>query len=126
MISWDNFQDDCQDITGDTTSASLTKFKRWGNQGYQLVLAELARPSTERTQTALTVASQQYYTLPPDVLFIKSLTVTVSGIPYPLEEIIDQKTWNVLNADLTGTSNVPTYYFVRQGFGISGGEIGIF
>ena len=126
MISFGDFTTDAQDITGDTTSTTLTRFKRWGNQGYQLVLAEFGRPSTERTQTALTVASQQYYTLPPDVLFIKSITVTISSVPYPLEEIHDQKTWNVLNADLTGTSDIPTYYFVRQGFGIGGSEIGIF
>ena len=96
------------------------------NAGYHNILADLGRPVTEKTETASTVASQQYYQLPSTALFVKSVGVTVSSIPYPLEEIPDQNSWDALNADLTSTSDIPTYYFVRPGFGIGGVEIGIF
>lgn len=126
MITWDDFQTTCQDLISDTTAATLVFLKRLGNAGYHSILADLGRPITEKTQTAATVASQQYYQLPSEALFVKSVTVTVSSIPYPLEEIPDQNSWDALNADLTSTSNIPTYYFVRPGFGIAGTEIGIF
>jgi hypothetical protein len=126
MISWSDAQQDCIDITGDTTAASLTIFKRFMNNGYHLVLSELGRTHTEKTQTASTVADQQYYTLPSEVLYVKALKVTSSSIDYPLEPIIDQETWDVLNADVTGSADIPTYYFVRPGFGVNGTEVGIF
>ncbi len=123
MIVWNDFQSDCQDITGDSTAASLVRFKRWGNQGYHIILAELSRPVTEKTQTADTVAEQSNYTMPSDTLFIKSVKVTVDSITYPVEEIPDQKSWDLLKASLTGTSDIPQVYFVRPGFGVGGTEI---
>ena len=126
MITWSQAQSDVQDITGDTTSATLTIFKRFMNNGYHLVLSELGRSHTEKTQTASTVADQQYYTLPSEALYVKSVKVTSSSIEYPIEPIIDQDTWDVLNADVTGTTDIPTFYFVRPGFGVNGTEVGIF
>jgi len=126
MIIWDDFQSDVQDITGDTTATTLTQFKRWGNQGYHLVLSELGRTHTEKTQTANTVKDQQFYTLPSEALYVKSVKVTVSSIEYPIEPIIDQDTWDLVNADVTGSTNIPTFYFVRPGFGVGGTEVGIF
>ena len=123
MQTFDSFQLDCQDTTGDTTSSSLTRFKRWGNQGYHIVLADLGRPVTQRTQTASTVASQSNYTLPSDVLFIHTVKVTVGSIAYPVEEVPDQKTWDILKASLTGTSDIPQKFFVRPGFGVGGTEL---
>ena len=73
MISWDAAQLDCQDLASDTTATSLTFFKRMMNSGYKIMLAELNRPVIERTQTASTVASQQYYQLPQDFNFMKTL-----------------------------------------------------
>jgi hypothetical protein len=126
MITWDDAQQDCKDISNDTSSTSLVIFKRFMNNGYHVVLSELGRPHTEKTQTASTVADQQFYTLPSEVLFVKAVKVTSNSIEYPMEPIIDQETWDVLNADVTGTSDIPTFYFVRPGFGINGTEIGLF
>jgi hypothetical protein len=126
MITWDETQTMLQEMTADTSSGSLTTLKRYANLGYHAVLADLGRVISEKTQTALTVANQQYYQMPSNTLFIKSITVTVGSIPYPLEEIPDQETWDALNADLTSSSDIPTYFFVRPGFGINGTEIGIF
>lgn len=126
MVTWDDVIQNCKDLTGDTTSASETFFKRLLNTGYHNILAKLNRPNTELTQTASTVANQQYYQLPSNALFVKSVQVTVSSIPYPLEEIVDQDTWDALNADLTNSSDIPTFYFVRPGFGVNGTEIGLF
>ena len=77
MTNWDDALQNCKDLANDTSSASLTFFKRFLNAGYKLMLADLNRPVTERTATAVTVASQQSYQLPPDFLFIKTITLTI-------------------------------------------------
>ncbi len=89
-------------------------------------MSELGRSHTEKTQTASTVEDQQFYTLPSEALYVKSVKVTSSSIEYPLEPIIDQDTWDIFNAAITGTTDIPTFYFVRPGFGVGGTEIGLF
>lgn len=127
MLSWDDAQTICQNAASDTSSASLTIFKQMMNTGYHSILAEFNRPNIEKTQTALTVASQQYYQMPSDTLFIKSITVTIDSVSYPLMEIEDQEYWDRYNSQgSTVTSDIPTYYFVRSGFGVNGTEIGIY
>lgn len=126
MLTWDDAQTTIQELSADTSTGSLTTLKRYLNLGYHAVLADLGRPVTEKTQTFSTVASQQFYQMPSNTGMIKSVTVTVGSIPYPLEEIPDQETWDALNADITSSSDIPTYFFVRPGFGVNGTEVGIF
>lgn len=95
------------------------------NTGYKFVLAELARPVTEKTYTANTVASRQYYQLPSDYLFLKSATITVGGKAYPTIEEESQEMWDLLNVS-TQTSDIPSKHFLRPGFGIGGVELGFF
>ena len=126
MVIWDDAQQNCKDLASDTTSASLTFFKRLMNTGYKLLLADLGRPQTERIQTANSVASQQFYQMPPDFLYPKSITFTVSSIAYPVQEEPSQEIWDYVNARSSQTASIPELYFVRQGFGFSGNEIGFY
>jgi len=95
------------------------------NLGYKFLLAELGRTVTEKTKTASTVASQQFYQMPPDFLWLKDLTVTVGSTTYPTTEIVDQEEWDYLN-QTSQTSDIPTFIFVRPYWGVSGAEVGIF
>lgn len=122
MISWDDAQQICKDLSTDPTSDTLTFFKRMMNVGYKYIFADLGRPVTEKTQTASTVASQQGYQMPPDFLFMKSLTVTVGGQTYVVQEEESQEMWDYLNQSAQ-TSDVPMSYFIRPRFGHSGAEI---
>ena len=124
MISWDDAQQICKDGSNDASSTSLTIFKRHMNLGYKFLLAELGRPVTEKTVTAATVADQQYYQLPPDFLFMKSVTLTSGGKVIPLIEEPSQETWDYYNASTN--SGQPAKYFLRLGFGINGGELGLY
>ena len=126
MISFDQAQTNCQDLSSDSTASSLTFFKRLMNVGYKLVLSDLGRAVTEKTQTASTVASQQYYQLPQDFNFLKSLTVTVSSIPYVVQEEESQEMWDYVNQSTTQTSDIPQLFFIRPGFGFSGAEVGLY
>lgn len=124
MLSFGDTQTICQDLSSDTTASSLVQFKLYLNIGYKFCLAQLGRPVIERTQTSLTVASQQYYQLPIDYLFLKSVTILVGGIAYPILEEPSQDNWNILNATTNQTSDIPTRYFLRPSFGVAGAEIG--
>ena len=126
MVNWDDAQTNCQDISGDNSTTSLTFFKRLMNTGYKLVLSELGRPTQEKTSTSLTTsASTQYYNLPMDCLFIKSAAITVGSIKYPAVEIEDQETWDFLNQN-TQTGDIPERFFVRLNYGVGHSQIGFY
>lgn len=122
MVPWDDAQQICKDLASDSSSSSLTFFKRMMNVGYKLILADLGRPVTEKKQSGVTVASQQAYQMPPDFLFIKSVTITVGSHVYTVQEEESQEYWDYLN-QTPQTSDIPTAYFVRPRFGHSGAEI---
>lgn len=73
--------------------------------------AILNRDWRNQTRTFST-ANQAYYQMPEDAIRIKSLTVTVGSIIYPLTEIVDEEQWQMLNMR-SQTSTVPEFYFVR-------------
>lgn len=125
MITWDQALQNCQDMAIDASSASVVFFKRKLNEGYKVTLSNLNRQKTERTQTSTTVASQQYYQLPRDYLFLKSVTVTSGNTVYPVVEVESQEQWNLLNVANNISSNVPQRCFVRQRSGIGMAEVGL-
>ena len=96
-----------------------------GNVGYKLVLAELGRPAIERTNTLTTSASTTFYDLPMDCIFIRSVTITVGGIVYVVQEEESQETWNYLHQN-SQTSDIPQTYFVRLNYGVGKSELGIY
>ena len=125
MLTWDDVVTTVQDMSSDSTSSSLTFFKRLLNVGYKYILADLGRSVGEKRYTGSTVASQQFYQLPYDYLFMKAVTVTVGGNVHPIFEEESQEMWDIMNVT-TQTGDIPTKYFLRPGFGIGGVEIGLY
>ena len=125
MITWDDAITICQKKTNDSSSDSLTYLKLMMNVGYKTVLSKLNRAVTEKTKTAVTVADQQYYQAPSDLLWIKSLTISDGSTVYPIMEEEAQENWEYLNMT-TQTSTIPRLFYVRPGFGINGLEFGLF
>jgi len=123
MLTWDNAITTAQNLTSDTTQDTFLKLMM--NYGYKVILSDLGRSLTERTQTTDTVASQQYYQVPPDFLFTKMVTITVGSVVYPLIEIESQEYWEYLN-QTSQTGDIPEYFYIRRRFGIGGDEIGIY
>jgi hypothetical protein len=126
MLIFDDCQTTFQDLASDSTTDSLTFGTRMMNFGYKYILAQLGRPVTEKTVTTLTVASQQYYQLPSDYLFLKSVTVNVGGTPYPVLEEESQDNWNIINATTTQTADIPTRFFIRLSLGVGASELGFY
>lgn len=106
---------------GSFASSTITNFiKEHLNKRYQLALSRLRNYQTQWTpRTAVTVANQQYYYNPPDMLNINSATLTIGGVAYPLTVIDSEREWNRLNMiDFSGTT-IPQYIFPRRNdFGI--------
>lgn len=68
----------------------------------------------ERTYTTPTVASQQFYNLPPQVKELINLTVTIGGVVWQPKECPSRQFWDALNV-ITFTQDFPSYFFVYNG-----------
>src|SRR3990167_9340018 len=104
---------------GSTDTTLVAFFDRNLGPKYQLILAELADHKTQPPpKTASTVADQQYYHYPPDVVDIENVTVTVGSQKFPMDTVNSQSRWNWLNT-LTYTGSIPEFIFPRRDdFGI--------
>lgn len=90
------------------------------NKRYSDALATLRDYQTQwPPRTASTVADQQFYYNPPDLMNIESVTVEVGGVKYPLIAVNSPLIWNALNQiDFSGTT-IPQYFHPRRDdFGI--------
>lgn len=113
MLTFNQMYSEVQSQTQDTDiTATLPMIKRAINQGMHKFGAILNRDWRDVERTFSTVASQQYYQMPEDAIRIKSLTVTVGSIVYPLTEIVDEEKWQDLNRH-SQTSSVPEYYYIK-------------
>lgn len=112
MLTFNQIYSEVQSQTQDIdTTSSLPMIKRAINQGMHKFGAILNRDWRVQYRTFPTANNQQYYQMPEDAIRIKSLTVTVGTIIYPLIEIVDEEYWQELNMR-TQKSTVPEYYFM--------------
>lgn len=128
MVTWDSAIQDCQDLSGDTSSSASTFFKRQMNKGYKIILAELNRPTQEVTLTMTTPTlsnplaySDRVYMLPNDALWPRSIKILIGSQYIPLIEEESQDIWDYRTAYVT--SGIPSTYFVKERFGVGGLEI---
>lgn len=113
MFTFNQIYSEAQAQTQDAdTSTSLPLIKRAVNQGMRKFAATMSREWRDKEQTFSTVASQQFYQMPEDAIRVKSLTVTVGSVVYPLIEIPDEIQWQDLNIR-SQTSSYPRYYYVK-------------
>jgi hypothetical protein len=112
MLSFQNIYEEIQEQVEDASAASLVLIKRAINQGEKKFGAVLNREWKQSEKTFSIVADQQYYQLPEDCIRPSWITVTIGDITYPLKEIADHHTWQMLNMH-THTSEVPEFYYVR-------------
>jgi len=107
-----NLYQEVQEQVQDDSAASLVVIKRAINTGAKKFGAILNREWRNTNKTFSLVAGQQFYQTPEDCIRLKSVTVTISSIAYPLTLIEDEDTWNRLNMTVT-TSSVPEYFYIR-------------
>lgn len=115
MKSFNELYQELQDITGETSSAQLTIFKRHINDTDKLVSAKAPFLCLETLATKTTVESQEGYQLPNTIQRIRSVKVTLSGgtiyRPRPVE---DPRYWEYLQSLQAGDSDAARF-FMKQG-----------
>ena len=115
MKSFTELITELQDVTGDSSSAQETIFKRWVNDTNKAVSAKAPFLCLETTKNVDTVASQEGYQIPNTIQSIRSLKITMSGgtiyRPRPVE---DPRFWEYLQSTESGDSDV-TRFYMKEG-----------
>ena len=115
MKSFQELYTELQDITGDSSSAQLTIFKRWINDTDKLVSAKAPFLCMETTATKATVASQEGYQIPNTIQKIRSVRIALSGgTIYRPRAVEDPRYWEYLLSLQAGDSDA-TRLYMRQG-----------
>lgn len=73
----------------------------------------------ERSYTTSTLASQQFYNLPPQVLNLINVTVNIGSVLWPLKICDSRQYWDSLNV-IVFYQDFPTFFFPYNG------QVGIF
>lgn len=68
----------------------------------------------EKTATASTAASTQFYALPFDYSKLKGVTITIGSFIYTPKEVPNREMWDRLNESST-TSDIPEFFFIFNG-----------
>jgi len=85
------------------------------NDCYRQLTSERNWYFLQKTATATTVASQQFFVLPYDYEELVNVTVTISNYLYTPKEAPSRIFWDVLNQSTQYTSNYPEWYFIFNG-----------
>ena len=119
ILTSQNYEVDASTTSSTALSDTKTFNKKEINNVCRLIYDKFKNYKVQKQQTASTVASQQYYHLPPDFLRLEAATVTVGSVAYPLQVVDSPESWKDLNqVDFSG--NVfPQFIFPRRDdFGI--------
>lgn len=100
-------------------STIQSDFKSNLGQRYQLVYGILSNYQSVLTQTATTVANQQYYHNPAGYISSDNCYITIGSVKYPLTTVYSQATWDKLNAIQIQASVIPQFIYPRANdFGV--------
>lgn len=102
-------------INPNTDTLDMTNISQDINQAQRLIEASGRRYWTRGEFTADIIATQQYYTLPAEVVRITTVRANTGDTSYnwPVEEIDSEMLWNRFNIIPSNTVIVPQFYFVR-------------
>lgn len=102
-------------LTNNSSSANLTLGDQLMNDEYKSVCAERDWDFLLRTNTFVTVASQQSYNFPADYGELVSVTVLVGSYQWTPIEISSATEWDRINGQPSFVSQYPQYFFVFNG-----------
>lgn len=114
MKSFEEIQTEIQDRTGDDSSSTLTKIKRWINDTQRIVLSSQEWSFLEKINEIDTVNGQDTYELPNDLGRLMTLAIIDGDISYIPQQVDDPQFWEYLQGLDIGNSDV-TEYFYSQG-----------
>ena len=109
MLSFQTLYTLWQTYTQNTSASNISYGKQQINITQRYLLEKFF--NNEFTTTALTVQSQQFYSVPANYSKMKTVTVTNGQLKYTLQEIFTREEWDKTNA-MPYTSSIPVYFFV--------------
>lgn len=112
MKTYTSYQNDIPRIINNSASDNLT----WATEMIMDSIRYLITKYyfNERSYTTTTVASTQFYNLPPLVKKLINVTVTIGGVVWQPKECPSRQMWDSLNV-ITFTQDFPSYFFVYNG-----------
>lgn len=113
MKSFNECYQELQDITGDTTAARLTIFKRHINDTDRQLMVYNNWPFLETTNTVATVAAQTAYEIPAFIRKVTSIRITVGTTNYTPKPIENSVFWDYLQSLNNSDSDVPQFYYIE-------------
>jgi len=114
MKSFSGMRNQAGSLAINNSSTNLTLMDELINDSLRNIYAMGDWDFLEKTATASTVASQQFYTLPFDYSKLKGVTVTIGNFIYTPKEVPNREIWDRLNESST-TSDIPEFFFVFNG-----------
>jgi len=122
MITFTQMKQQAADLCGlYVDSPEMTKITRDINTGVKLFQNAARRYWTRREKKTNTVAGQQFYQFPSDMLRISYVKARRGDKYYPLKHIRSEDEWNKMNVVPFFRANAPMYYFIK-----GADEIGIY
>src|SRR3990167_5488148 len=115
-MTYTSLQTDFLENTGNPGSTDTTLvafFDRHLGPKYQLILSESTNHQTQKSQTASTVADQQYYHYPPGVVDLENARIASGSQTFPMDVVSSTARWNWLNS-LTYSGSIPEFIFPRR------------
>ena len=101
-------------LSNNSASTNLTLMDELINDSLRSIYSMGDWDFLEKTATASTVASQQFYALPFDYSKLKGVTVTIGSFVYTPKEVPNREMWDRLNESST-TSDIPEFFFIFNG-----------
>jgi len=115
LLATQNYCIDPETTSKTALSPSSTLLARLINDTVQYLYDEVSNyKSQPLPYTFSTAASETYYHIPPNLLRVESLTMTIGDVKYPLKPINSQAKWDQFQQLSITSSDVPQYYFMRQ------------
>ena len=108
-----------QNLKNQSNTDLITFFGDEMNNTQAFMYAELQDYMTLRAQTFSTVANQQYYYNPPDIMNIDTINILIGAFKHTLTPIDSQRKWDRKNSLIFQGTAIPENFFQRRDdFGI--------
>lgn len=109
MRSYTTLRTDFGNLSTNSSAANLTLGDRLINDAIRILVNKFY--FNETSFNFQTVASQQFYNLPPNVRKIINVTGTVGGVLWITKDVPNRDYWDYLNV-ITFTQNFPMFHFI--------------
>lgn len=112
MKTYTSYQTDIPRIINNSLTDNVTWATEMINDSIRYLVTKYF--FNERSYTTTTVASQQFYNLPPQVKKVINVTVNIGNVLWQPKECPTREFWDALNV-ISFTQDFPSYFYIYNG-----------